>query len=80
MQPTAKQIKLYYAVFLLTFLGLLVFWASESVSDGDIIFTRFAFVTVGLSAFASAYGLMRRSRWLTLAISALFATQPFVSL
>jgi len=62
-------------VFLLTFLGLFFFWASVSVSDSDVIYTRFAFVIVGLSAFASAYGLMRRSRWLTLAISALFASQ-----
>ena len=75
MRPTAKQIKLYYAVFLLTFLGFFFFWASVSVSGSDVFFTRFAFVIIGLSALASAYGLLRRARWLTLSISALFAFQ-----
>jgi hypothetical protein len=44
-------------------------------SGNDVFYTQVAFVIVGVSAFASAYGVLRRSQWLTLSISVLFASQ-----
>lgn len=74
MLTTAKKIKLYYAAFLLIFLGVFFLWASVFVDGSDVVYTRFAFVIIGLSSLASAYGFLRRVRWLTLSISALFVS------